>query len=365
MKLECIKDKLKEAVLKVDRVTGKNLTLPVLGTILIIAEGKSIKLRATNLDLGIEFEIPAKIEKNGAVAAPGSVIGNFLNNISDKNIKIESKEGNLIIKGDNSSIIIKCHNYEDFPTIPLITDSSNFSIQINKFTEGIRSVVYSASLSDIKPEISSVYIYPDDQYLIFTATDSFRLAEKKINIKNNKDFQGVIIPLKNSLEIIKIFDGITDDAKIVFSKNQIAIISNGIYLTSRIIDGTFPDYKQIIPKTFKTQAVALKQDVINSLKISNIFSDKFNQINFLINPPKKIFNILSKNSDIGESEIGIDASLSGDEVEISFNHKYITDCFQSINKDSVSFSLNDRDKPMVINGVGDNSFNYLVMPLNR
>lgn len=365
MKLECIKDKLRDAVLKTDRVTGKNLTLPVLGSILIIAEGKSIKLRATNLDLGIEFEIPAKIEKNGAVAVPGSVIGNFLNNIPDKNIKLESKDGNLIIKGDNSSILIKCHNYEDFPTIPLITDSSNFSIPLSKFTEGIKSVAYSASLSDIKPEISSVYIYPDDQYLIFVATDSFRLAEKKINIKNNKDFQGVILPLRNSLEIIKIFDGATEDAKIIFNKNQIAIISDGIYLTSRIIDGIFPDYKQIVPKTFKTEAVALKQDVINSLKISNIFSDKFNQINLAIDPAKKVFNILSKNPDIGESEIGVDASLSGDDVEISFNHKYITDCFQSINKDSVSFSLNGKDKPMVINGIGDNSFTYLVMPLNR
>lgn len=365
MKLECIKDKLKEAVLKVDRVTGKNMALPVLGSILIIAEGKSIKLRATNLDIGVEFEIPAKIEKKGIVAIPGSVIGNFLNNTNDKNIKLESKDGNLLIKGEKTSTLIKCHNYEDFPTIPLITDSSNFLINVNKFIDGLKSVVYGASLSDIKPEISSVYIYPEDQYLIFVATDSFRLAEKKINIKNNKDFQGIILPLKNSLEIIKIFDGMEEEAKIIFSKNQIAMISDGIYLTSRIVDGVFPDYKQIIPKTFKTEAVVLKQDIINSLKISNIFSDKFNQINFAIKPTSKIFDISSKNSDIGESETMVDASLSGEDTEISFNHKYITDCFQSINKDSVVFKLNGKDKPMIISGIGDNSFIYLVMPLNR
>lgn len=365
MNLECIKDKLKEAVLKVDRVTGKNMTLPVLSSILIIAEGKSIKLRATNLDIGVEFEIPAKIEKKGIVAVPGGVIGNFLSNSNDKNIKLENKDGNLLIKGEKTSTLIKCQNYEDFPTIPLITDSSSFSIDINKFMDGIKAVAYGASLSDIKPEISSVYIYPEDQYLVFAATDSFRLAEKKINIKNNKDFQGILLPLKNSMEIVKIFDGIEGEAKIIFSKNQIAVVSDGIYLTSRIVDGVFPDYKQIIPKIFKTEAVALKQDVINSLKISNIFSDKFNQISFSINPAERIFNISSKNSDIGESEIGVDASLSGENLEISFNHKYITDCFQSINKDSIVFKLNGKDKPMVISGVGDNSFIYLVMPLNR
>ncbi len=365
MKLECIKDKLKDVVLKADRITGKNMTLPVLGSILILADGNSVKIRATNLDLGVEFEIPAKIIERGVVAVPGGVIGGFLNNSADKTIKLDGKDGNLKIKGENTSTLIKGYNHEDFPTIPLISGNQNFTIKINKFIDGLKSVIYSASLSDIKPEISGVYIYPDDQYLIFAATDSFRLAEKKINTKNNKDFQGIILPLKNAAEIIRVFEGMEDEAKIVFSKNQIAVISDGIYLTSRIIDGAFPDYKQIVPKNFKTEAIVLKQDVVNSIKINNIFSDKFNQVNFSINPSEKKFNISSKNSDIGESEVGVDASLSGEWVEASFNHKYITDCFQSINKDSMEFKLNGKDKPMVINGAGDNSFTYLVMPLNR
>ena len=140
---------------------------------------------------------------------------------------------------------------------------------------------------------------------------------------------------------------------------------DGIYLTSRVIDGSFPDYKQIVPKEFKTEVVVLKQDLLNALKLSNIFSDKFNQVNLLINPAKKIFELSSSNNDIGENKTYLDATLSGEEVQLGFNYKYFFDCFQSINSDSVSIRTNGAQKPIIVSGVSDNSFIYLIMPMNR
>ena len=333
MKIECSVDKIKKTLNLVERITGKNLTLPVLNSILLTTSNSNLELKATNLNLGIEIKIPAKIEKEGTVA----------------------------IKGD---VLLKSIPHDDFPTIPIIK-GQEIIIPNKKFIEGIKAVYYSSAISEIKPEIGSVYIYPEDDMLVFVATDSFRLSEKKIKIKQKLSFNGILIPFKNIIEIIKIFDNIDDDLKITIQKNQISFSLNNIYLTSRIIDGGFPDYKQIIPKIPTTKVVVLKQDLLSSLKISNIFSDKFNQITLNINPKNKKLEIESKNSDVGENKSLIEGVLSGEEISVNFNYKYILDCFQSIESDSLSLELSGNNRAMIIKGVGDQSFLYLIMPMNR
>ena len=365
MKLECGIEKLKNGILQVEKITGKNLTLPVLSSILLIAGGKSLKLRATNLSLGIEIEIPAKIEKEGIMAITGSTLASIFSNfIQNDIVYLEGDDGNLSVKTKKSKIKLKGQAHEDFPTIPLV-DGKTFEIEAKKLVEGVKSVYYSSSPSDIKPEISSVYVYTNDENLIFVSTDSFRLAEKKVKVKGIDEIQGIMIPFKNISEIIRIFGEVNDTVKVCFNKNQISFSSNNIYLTSRVIDGIFPDYRQIIPKEFAVEAVVLKQDLLNALKISNIFSDKFNQINLSISQKEKVFELSSSNNDIGENKTYLDVAMKGDDAELSFNYKYFLDCFQSISADSISIRLNQASKPMVISGSSDNSFTYLIMPMNR
>lgn len=365
MKIECNIDKIKKALIQTERLTGKNLTLPVLGSVLFVAEGKTLKLRATNLNLGIETEIPAKIEREGILAVRGDILSSIFSILQgDFNVLFELINGNLSVKTKTSSIVLKSIPHEDFPTIPVVSGES-FKIECNKFIEGVKSVYYSSSLSEIKPEIGSVYIYPEDDTLVFVSTDSFRLAEKRVKIKQKLSFGGLLIPFKNITEIIKIFDGLDGEMIVSLQKNQISFSFSNIYLTSRVVDGNFPDYKQIIPKNPTTQAIVLKQDFISSLKISNIFSDKFNQIVLNINPKEKIFEVESKNIDIGENITKLDGALNGEDVSVNFNYKYILDCFQSIGGDSLSLDLSGNNKPMIIRSVGDSSFMYLVMPMNK
>ncbi|MFA4975581.1 MAG: DNA polymerase III subunit beta [Candidatus Paceibacterota bacterium] len=365
MKIECEIEKIKNGILQVEKITGKNLTLPILSSILLIAGEKSLKLRATNLSLGVEIEIPAKIEKEGIVAISGNILAGIFSNIfQNENIQLESNDGNLLIKTKKSRIKLKGQPCDDFPTIPKV-DGKVFEIESKKLIEGIKSVYYSSSISDIKPEISSVFIYSNEDNLVFVSTDSFRLAEKKIKIKGIEEIDGILIPFKNIPEILRIFGEIQDVVKVCFNKNQISFSSNGVYLTSRIIDGVFPDYRQIIPKEFNVEAVVLKQDLLNSLRLSNIFSDKFNQINLKISPKEKVFELSSQNNDIGENKTYLDAALKGEDAVLGFNYKYFLDCFQSINTDSISIKLSQSSKPMVISGSSDNSFIYLIMPMNR
>lgn len=365
MKIECSTEKIKNALMIVERITGKNLTLPVLESILFIAKDKTLTLRATNLSVGVETKVVTKIEKEGVVAIKGNVLSSLFSILkNDQTVILELIDSNLLVKTKSNTILLKSVSYEDFPTIPIIK-GNEFIISSKKFIEGVKSVYYSASISEIKPEIGSVYIYPDENFLVFVSTDSFRLAEKRINLKQNMSFDGVLIPFKNIVEIIKIFENTEGDLKISFQKNQISISTPEIYLTSRIIDGIFPDYKQIIPKESTTEVVVLKQDFMSSLKIANIFSDKFNQITLIVNPKNKIFEIKAKNTEVGENTTILSGALTGEDVLANFNYKYIIDCFQSITEDSLNLKLNGNNKAMIIQGIGDSSFKYLVMPMNR
>lgn len=365
MKLECSIEKIKNAISQVERITGKNLTLPILSSVLLIASGKSLKLRSTNLSLGIEIEIPAKVEKEGLLAVSGLVLNAIFSNISqNENIYLEEQNGNLLIKTKKSQIKLKGTPSEDFPTIPMVTGSS-FEIEAKKLVDGIKAVYYSSFTSDIKPEISSVFIYTNEDSLVFVSTDSFRLAEKKIKVRDIEEILGILIPFKNVSEILKVFGEFQGLIKVCFNKNQISFSSDGIYLTSRIIDGIFPDYRQIIPKKSETEVVVLKQDLLNALKLSNIFSDKFNQVNLKVSPKEKVFEISSINNDIGENKTNLDAVVHGESIELGFNYKYFLDCFQSITTDSVSIKFSGASRPIVISPVSDSSFTYLIMPMNR
>lgn len=366
MKLECSKEKLKYFISLAEKITVKNSTLPILDSILLIAEDKVLKIRSTNLDIGIEFELPVvSLEKEGKIAIPGAIINSVLTSLpQEKTVFLDTVNNNLKLSTKNNFTIVKSKETDDFPTIPRVENGDNFKINSKKFTNGIKSVLFSSSTSDVKPEISSVYIYSDGNALIFTSTDSFRLAEKKLQYKNIDNLNGIIIPFKNANEIIRVFDDVDGDIDIKFNKNQISFYCNDIYITSRLINGVFPDYKQIIPKNSLTETIVLKQDLINALKIVNIFTDKFNKVNFVLNSKNNIFELNSKN-DSGENKTNINASISGDDVDICFNSKYITDCFQSINDDSVLLQFNGDNKPVVIKGVNDGSFLYLIMPINK
>lgn len=368
MNIECVQEKIKEAIGYTERIANKHMTLPVLSCLLLDGSKKNLlTIKATNLDLGIEVTIPVKTTEVGIVAIPSLVINSFLmNTIEDqKGITLKATENNLKVTTTHNSAIIKTQPHEDFPTIPRISDGNTFLLHTKDFVKGLKSVWYSSSVSSIKPELSSVFIYCDGEFVVFVATDSFRLAEKKVKVKKNKDFGQILLPFRNIPDIIKILDSIDDEVEVSLDKNQISFSHKGLYLISRVIDGTFPDYKQIIPKGSSTEVIVLKQDFINTLKISNIFSDKFNQINIKINPSQKHSEIKTKNNDIGENVTVLDSVIKGEPIEINFNYKYIVDCFQSIDSDSLTLNFNGLNKPIVITSVSDSSFRYLVMPMNR
>ncbi|KKP82506.1 MAG: polymerase III subunit beta protein [Candidatus Moranbacteria bacterium GW2011_GWF1_35_5] len=236
MKAECIKEKLKEAVFQVGKISAKNLSLPILESILIEAKGSEIVLKATNLDIGLEVRIPAKVEKPGAVAVPGYLLGGFIQMLEGDNVvRLEAINNNLSVSTKKNSTLIKSYSADEFPNIPRVEEKEeSLSIEAFKIVSGIKAVSFSALASDIKPEISSVYIYVDNGKLYFVSTDSSRLAEKKFDIKSESNFSSSIIPIKNANELVRIMENITGDVILDFNKNQMSVSNPQIYFTSRV-----------------------------------------------------------------------------------------------------------------------------------
>ncbi len=368
MKLELNLKKLKDSISMIDRVAGKHMTLPVLSCILIEVKNNIAMFKATNLDIGIEVSIPVRSTEDGTLAVPATILSSFVSQLAgdDQLVKLDDSSGNLLISSARSKGTIKTQVFEDFPSIPRVVEGKEFSISAEAFLKGLKSVWYSSSISSVKPELSSVFVYKDQSDLVFVATDSFRLAEKKIKIPSTTNISDILIPYKNIPDIMRILENIRSNVTVLINKNLISFTSGDTYLVSRLIDGVFPDYRQIVPKTFNTDVVLLKQDFINALKVSNIFSDKFNQVHLTVDPKGKNFSIQTKNSDVGENSTTVDAALTGDSLEINFNYKYIADSFQSIDADSLTLQFSGTNRPMVIRPVsGDQSFMYLAMPMNR
>lgn len=365
MKAKTVCEEFKNAVLKTERCVGKNLSLPVLSNILILAKENSICLRATNLSIGVEFKIKAETEEEGVIAVDPIVLKSVLSGLEEATeIEIEEVGGNLILKTNKSEYLIKSVPFEDFPTLPQ-KNGEVFNIDPEDLSLGIRKVSFSSSLSDIKPEISSVYIYSEENKLIFVSTDTFRLSEFKIEYKKDLSFKPVIIPIKNAVLIEKLLENISNPIDFYNNGTGITIIGEDIYISSRVVDGIYPDYRQIIPKEKNTTAVFLRADISRVFKTVSIFSDRFNNINFKIEKESKNIEIKSENQDIGKMDEKIKANIEGEDLSINLNYKYVSDFINNINSEKISMELNSPQKPIVFKGVNVNNYIYLVMPMNR
>lgn len=365
MKVTCEIKKLQNAVSLADKMTGKNLSLPTLHAILLEVKDSMIKVRSTNLALGIEINIPANIAEEGSVLIKGDILSNVCSHLKgDNEVALSLENENLTITTEHNTTIVKCLPQDDFPTLPIV-EEYGIKIKTKDLIEGIRSVFFAAAITEIKPEIASVYIYSEGDNLVFVATDSFRLAEKKIKIKNLNEISKILIPYKNIPDILRVLDNAPEEMELKYNRNQMSLSGSGIYLTSRLIDGGFPQYQLIIPKEEEVKIIVLKQELINTLRLSTLFADKFYQVVLTVSPENKSVIISSKNNDVGSSVSNIDAAISGGAISVECNLKYFIDVFQSLNDDSIILSFTKPNKPIVIKNVNDQSFLYLLMPANR
>jgi DNA polymerase-3 subunit beta len=373
MKLSILQEKLKEGLTIIERISSKSLTLPILNNVLISAEKNFLRLSSTDLEIGINWWILTKTEKEGDITVPSRLFSGFINLLPNKKIDVETKNNTLFIECKNYKTQIKGLSAEEFPIIPKITEGESIIVDGFSFCQGLNQVADIVIPSTTRPEISGIYLLFQKNLIIAAATDSFRLGEKKVFLKNNsslkKDYS-LILPQKAAKEIINIFGGRKGELKIYFSPNQIMFeLPMGetphpqIQLVSRLIEGEYPNYKEIIPQKYTTQLALDKGEFFNQIKSASLFSGKINEVKIKADPKKKEITIFSQNPEIGEYQSSVSGKIKGEDVNISFNHRFLLDGLLNIKSSEVIFELNGDSGPGVLKPVGDDSYIYVVMPI--
>lgn len=341
------------------------LTLPALGGIVIEAKENSITLRATNLETGIEMTCEGIVRKPGTVAIPASLLKEITSSFSsDGTVTLEQTKENIILSTEKGKSTIKTLPYEDVPTLGVPENTkTTFPIPGSTLRSLIMSVSGYASTSTIRPELSSVLLSAAGGVVKAVATDSFRLAEKKLSVSGTIPQFSLLIPAKNALDIIQNIGD--EEVTIQADDHQLAVVWAGGVAVTRLVSLTYPDYQQIIPKTSVAEATLLKKDFEGALKRTAVFSDAFQKVRFGIDTKNKKISLSAQNTDIGESSEEVNAGVSGESVQLSFNHRYLGAPLQGMVSESITLSAAGIGRPLVIRGAGDTSFLYLVMPMNQ
>jgi len=348
----------------ISRISTKHVTLPILQCVRMEAVGTTITLQATNLEISIEIPLTGQVTEEGVVAVPTQIFLQSIQFISQKDITLRTEEQVLQLETKNTNTSIKTFVVDEFPTLHQL-QGEELKLQGAQFSYGIKSVAFAASQTSIKPELGSVFIQQKKEHtLTFVATDSFRLMEKTVSQKGLVFDQSIMIPQKNAIELAKVCDVVGEDPLFVTNENQCALrFPGGVYISSRLVTGSFPDYVQIIPKEFVTHVTVLKDDLQQSFKKTSTFLNKFRQVSLLVTDQN--LTISSQNNEIGHTTDTVRAQVDGDELSLSFNQQYIMDPLQHINDDSIKLSFAGVGRALVMQGVGDTSLRYLVMPMNK
>jgi DNA polymerase-3 subunit beta len=355
---------LLKALELVGKVSVKNVTLPILQCVRIEAKDNTIIIQATNLEISITIPIKGTVIEEGVVAVPSSTLLQSIQFISQKEITLRAEDQVLQLETTTSNTSIKIFPPDEFPNLHKIS-GEGLLLNTSTFAYGIKSVAFAASVTSIKPELGSVFLQQKREHsLTFVATDSFRLMEKTVPQKGLILEQSFMIPYKNALEVARVCELVDEEGRLLVTENQCAItFPGGVYISSRLITGSFPDYEQIIPKEYITHTTVLKEELLKSFKKTNIFLNKFRQVSLTVTAEN--LTVASNNNEIGHTTDTIKAEVEGDELTLNFNQQYVMDPLQYIQDDSLKLSFAGIGRAVIMQGVSDKSLRYLVMPMNK
>ena len=281
MLLTTLKENLKHGLMVVSHIAGKNINLPILSNIMVSVKKEGIKLITTNLEIGVTHTIRGKVDKEYDFTIDSKVFSDYINLLPNKKLNLIKEEGDLKIECENYKTKIKTQPSEDFPLIPKIDKNNKIIAKIKDLKKALSQVVFAVSNNESRLELSGVLFIFFKESLILAATDSYRLAERKLDIKQEKDpgtEQKVIVPARTIQELIRIISGASElggeeqNVEIYISENQIQFVIDSTELISRIIEGQYPDYKQIIPESGKTVSLVDRLELIRAVKASALFS---------------------------------------------------------------------------------------------
>lgn len=366
MRLTCSQKSLADALIIANKAVNPNNTLPVLNNVLLRAEGKKLYFAATNLEIAIDCSMDADVKNEGELTVPARLFSNYIKYLKDESVDLAAEEGNVItIKTADSSVRMKGLPAAEFPPIPTVDSDGEVVLSASDFKHVADQVVFAASLNTSRPILSGVYCRIDKNSFVMVATDSYRLSEKAISVKKPKGVINCIIPAVTIMELSSIIDSgnvAVDEIKIVVSKNQALFVFGDTRLTSRLIEGQFPNYQQIIPKNSKSTVQFNVEDFSSALKRVNIFA-KENNNKILLKISKDAAIVTTDSTQYGDGEVTLKAKVEGAAVEIALNSQYLLEALTHLDKGDVLLEIGEKTNPVILRAPKDTGYTHIIMPL--
>lgn len=374
MRFISLQENLKRGLNIVGHLTAKNINLPILNNILIKAEGGNIELISTNLEIGIVHQLRGKIEAEGRITVDSKLITEYINLLSNgEKVKIEEKNEEIRVECGSYKTKIKGESAKEFPLIPVISKNSYYSCRVEEFKKALNSVIFAVSTSENRAELTGVSFCFNKSKLSLAATDSYRLAEKEINLSNSGSTEEykIIVPAKTAQEFLRILNNLENsnlteeqDLKIYLADNQILFTVDSVDFISRLISGHYPDYKQIIPVKSQTNVLSERVELIRAIKAAALFSKAgINDVTMVFSKNKITVSAFSGAS--GESQIEVDADVVGVDNEITVNYRYLIDGLNNIESERVKISILNNNTPCLLKPEKENGYLYIVMPIRQ
>jgi len=375
MKIYSLQENLKQGLDLVSHVAGKNINLPILNNVLIKAEAGKIRLIATNLEIGVISAVRGKIEAEGSFTVNAKIISDCVGLLPNKKIGLNLKDAELLVDCENYQAKVKGQSAEEFPLIPEVDKKNYYSAPAAAVKEAISQVIFATPQSDTRLELSGVLFVFTANSLTIAATDSYRLAEKKLPIKSTCDEEKkIIVPAKTLQELIRVLsvnlgaevDENSQEIRFYISDNQILFTYGSTELVSRLIEGQYPDYQQIIPTAGKTKITIDRQELTRAVKMASLFSKTgINDVNLDFPLGKNQAVVSSVSGQTGENITSLEAKVTGEENSIVVNYRYLLEGLSNIEKETVKIEVIDGNTPCLIRPDQDESYLYIIMPIKQ
>jgi len=364
MKIICTKENLKKGLFMVSRVVGNNNPLQVLNNILLKTDQGRVKLSSTNLEIGVNTWVGGKVDKEGALTVPARLMNEYINNLPSEKVTLESLDNStLVLESENYHTNIKGLPHEDFPLIPSIAEEAFAKIDGTELKNALSETVWASAQNETQPEISGVFMAFEKDSLRIAATDRYRLAERIVKLLGPVEQEKeVILPARTIAELYKILGAGKGEVEIYFSESQALFKFDETELISRLIDGQYPDYRQIIPKSFKTEVEVPREELMHALKAASLFVPDSNNITLEVKPGAGI-TVTASSMAAGENTTQIKAKVTGEENGAVFNFRYLLDCLNNLAAATVRLKMINDASPAAVVPEGRDNYTYIVMPI--
>jgi DNA polymerase-3 subunit beta len=361
MKVTVTQENLNRALAAVSRVASSKTSLPILSNILLRTEKNRLLVAATNLEVATVYYIGAKVEKEGTLTVPARLVSEFVNNLPKDNVVLKVDGSKLDISSGNYKSTINGVVSDEFPTLPSITPAHTIVLSSSLLKQAINQTVITASHDDTRPVLTGVLCYTDKGSLCFAATDGYRLAERRL-VKTDETIKA-LIPASTLQEVSRVIPEDIEEVTLLFDDGQVRFLAGDVEVTSRLIDGNFPDYAQLIPKATEITATVQVSELVRITKIASLFArESGGSVTLHTNTTDKVISIHSVASQLGENTSEAEAEVDG-EGSVTLNSRYLLEALGCVESPTITFGFSGKLAPCVIRPVGDDSYQHIVMPL--